>query len=156
MPWVYLDGMDLRTLLPCFVFLTLVSCNEPEPVSRCVIDRVEVLAFDPNYVDDTIDEGNPDLYVELRESESQAVIFTTGVAEEAQVPVNLDFVAVNIELADFETPYEFTVFDADEFTTQDFIALELPFKVSDHADVERAEWDITDGATTVRVHLIWY
>ena len=50
--------------------------------------------------------------MELRDAETQSVIFASGVAEEAQVPVNLDFVAVNIELEDFETAYEFTVFDA--------------------------------------------
>ena len=112
--------------------------------------------IDPDYFDDTLDEGLPDLFVELRNAETQAVVFTSGVAEEAVVPVNLDFVAVNIELADFQVDYEFTVFDEDEFTTQDFIALGLPFKVDDHVDVERAEVDLTDGSTTIRVHLIWY
>ena len=143
----------LFCLLPALVW---TSCNEPEPLTRCVIDRVEVLDIDPDYFDDTLDEGLPDLFVELRNAETQAVVFTSGVAEEAVVPVNLDFVAVNIELADFLVDYEFTVFDEDEFTTQDFIALGLPFKVDDHVDVERAEVDLTDGATTIRVHLIWY
>ncbi len=143
----------LFCLLPALVW---ASCNEPEPLTRCVIDRVEVLDIDPDYFDDTLDEGLPDLFVELRNAETQAVVFTSGVAEEAVVPVNLDFVAVNIELADFQVDYEFTVFDEDEFTTQDFIALGLPFKVDDHVDVERAEVDLTDGATTIRVHLIWY
>lgn len=143
----------LFCLLPALVW---ASCNEPEPLTRCVIDRVEVLDIDPDYFDDTLDEGLPDLFVELRNAETQAVVFTSGVAEEAVVPVNLDFVAVNIELADFQVDYEFTVFDEDEFTTQDFIALGLPFKVDDHVDVERAEVDLTDGSTTIRVHLIWY
>jgi len=143
----------LFCLLPALVW---ASCNEPEPLTRCVIDRVEVLDIDPDYFDDTLDEGLPDLFVELRNAETQAVVFTSGVAEEAVVPVNLDFVAVNIELADFQVDYEFTVFDEDEFTTQDYIALGLPFKVDDHVDVERAEVDLTDGATTIRVHLIWY
>ena len=143
----------LLGLLSCLLFM---ACNDPEPVSRCVIDRVEVLEIDPDYFDDTLDEGNPDVYVELRESLSQAVIFTSGVAQEAELPVNLDFVAVNIELEDFLTAYEFTVFDEDVATTQDFIALELPFLVEDHVDAERPEVDISDGATTIRVHLIWY
>ncbi|RPG81765.1 MAG: hypothetical protein CBC74_001590 [Crocinitomicaceae bacterium TMED114] len=140
-------------LLPALIW---TSCNEPEPVSRCVLDRVEVLSVDPDYFDDTLDEGLPDLFVELRNAATQAVLYTTGVAQEAAVPVTLDFVAVNIELADFQTDYEFTVFDEDEFTTQDFIALGLPFKVEDHVDAERAEVDLTDGSTTIRVHLIWY
>ena len=148
--------MHKHIFLPLLAALTWTACNEPEPLTRCVIDRVEVLAVDPGYFDDTLDEGNPDLFVELREAESQAVVFTSGVAQEAEVPVNLDFVAVNIELESFGTDYEFTVFDDDEFTTQDFIALGLPFKVDDHVDAERAEVDLSDGATTIRVHLIWY
>ena len=78
------------------------------------------------------------------------------MAEEAQLPVDLDFVAVNIEAEDFATAYEFTVFDDDVATTQDFIAVGLPFLVNDHVDAERAEVDITNGATTIRVYLIWY
>ena len=109
-----------------------------------------------DYFDDTIDEGAPDIYVELRDAESQTILFTSGVAEEAQIPVDLDFVAVNIEAEDFATAYEFTVFDDDVATTQDFIAVGLPFVVNDHVDAERAEVDITDGLTTIRVYLIWY
>ena len=136
--------------------LLFVACNEPEPVTRCVIDRVEVLEIDPDYYNDDPDEGNPDLYVEFIDAGSQSVLFTTGVVQDAQLPVDLDFVAVNIEEIDFGTEYGFTVFDADDATTQDFIALDLPFRVSDHVDVERAEVDISDGPTTIRVHLIWY
>ena len=136
--------------------LSFAACNEPEPVTRCVIDRVEVTQVDENYFDDTIDEGAPDLYAELVDAETQSVIFASGVAEDAQLPVDLDFVAVNIELEDFEREYQFTVFDHDVATTQDFIAVGLPFKVSDHVDAERPHVDITDGATTIRVHLIWY
>lgn len=133
-----------------------VACNEPEPVSRCVIDRVEVLELDPDYFDDTVDEGLPDVYVEFINAATQSVLFTTGVVQNAQVPVDLDFVAVNIEVEDFSTPFGFTVFDDDVATTQDFIALDLPFTVDDHVDAERAQVDISDGATTIRVHLIWY
>lgn len=136
--------------------LLFVACNEPEPVTRCVIDRVEVLEIDPDYYNDDPDEGNPDLYVEFIDAGSQSVLFTTGVVQDAQLPVDLDFVAVNIEEVDFGTEYGFTVFDADDATTQDFIALDLPFRVIDHVDVERAEVDISDGPTTIRVHLIWY
>lgn len=137
-------------------FLLLVSCNEPEPITRCVIDRVEVVEIDEDYFDDTLNEGAPDIYVELLDAESQAILFTTGVAEEAQLPVDLDFVAVNIELEDFGRSYEFTVFDDDIATTQDFIAVALPFRVDDHVDAERAQVDITNGATTILVYLIWY
>lgn len=144
---------SLAILALCSIF---PGCKEPEPITRCVIDRVEVLATDPNYFEDTVDEGPPDLYVELRIASSQTVLFTTGTAQDASLPVDLDFVAVNIELEDFNTEFEFTVFDADVATTQDFIALGLPFKVQDHLDSERTETDITDGATTIRVHLIWY
>ena len=145
-------------LLMSFVALILAmpSCKPPEPVTRCVIDRVEVLEIDEDYFEDTVDEGAPDLFVELRYADSQSIIYTTSVAQEAQLPVNLDFVAVNIEEVDFETEYEFTVFDEDVATTQDFIALGLPFLPRDHVDSERQEVDITDGATTIRVHLIWY
>ena len=146
-------------LLPLSFILLLVflaSCNEPEPVTRCVIDRVQVIEIDENYFDDTIDEGAPDIYAVLRVAESQSFVFTSGVAEEAQLPVDLDFVAVNIEAEDFATAYEFTVFDDDVATTQDFIAVGLPFLVNDHVDAERAEVDITNGATTIRVYLIWY
>ena len=145
-------------LVMCLVTLILAmpSCKPPEPVTRCVIDRVEVLEIDEDYFEDTIDEGDPDLFVELRYADSQSIIYTTSVAQEAQLPVNLDFVAVNIEEVDFETEYEFTVFDEDVATTQDFIALGLPFLPRDHVDSERQEVDITDGATTIRVHLIWY
>ncbi len=136
--------------------LAMPSCKPPEPVTRCVIDRVEVLEIDENYFEDTVDEGNPDLFVELRYAGSQSIVYTTGVAQEAQLPVNLDFVAVNIEEVDFETEYEFTVFDDDVATTQDFIALGLPFRAADYVEAERQEVDITDGATTIRVHLIWY
>ena len=79
------------------------------------------------------------------DAETQSVIFASGVAEDAQLPVDLDFVAVNIELEDFEREYQFTVFDHDVATTQDFIAVGLPFKVSDHVDAERPQVDITDG-----------
>lgn len=144
----------VASILPC-LFLML-ACNEPEPISRCVIDRVEVLEINPDYYDDTVDEGAPDLYVELRLAESQTVLYTTGVSQDAQIPVDLDFVAVNIEVEDFTTNYEFTVFDDDVATTQDFIALELPFRVDDHVDLEKSSVDITDGLTTIRVHLIWY
>jgi hypothetical protein len=89
-------------------------------------------------------------------ADSQAILYTSGVAMDAALPVNLDFVAVNIELEAFETAYEFTVFDEDVATTQDFIAVGLPFKIGDHLGEESTEVDITDGATTVRVHLIWY
>lgn len=136
--------------------LTSPGCKDPEPVTRCVIDRVEVLSIDPDYFDDTIDEGAPDLFVELREAASQSIIFTSGTAQEAQLPVNLDFVAVNIEEADFETGYEFTVFDDDVATTQDFIALGLPFRAIDFLASESTETEVTDGLTTIRVHLIWY
>jgi len=148
--------MRSRSLFLLLVVLSFVACNEPEPVTRCVIDRVEVTEVDENYFDDTIDEGAPDLYAELVDAETQSVIFASGVAEDAQLPVDLDFVAVNIELEDFERDYQFTVFDYDVATTQDFIAVGLPFKVSDHVDAERPQVDITDGATTIRVHLIWY
>ena len=146
-------------LLPFSFILPLLffaSCNEPEPITRCVIDRVQVIEIDENYFDDTIDEGAPDIYAELRDAESQSILFMSGVAEEAQLPVDLDFVAVNIEAENFATAYEFTVFDDDVATTQDFIAVGLPFLVNDHVDAERAEVDITDGATTIRVYLIWY
>ena len=136
-------------LLPLSFILLLVflaSCNAPEPVTRCVIDRVQVIEIDENYFDDTIDEGAPDIYAELRDAESQSILFTSGVAEEAQLPVALEFA----------TAYEFTVFDDDVATTQDFIAVGLPFLVNDHVDAERAEVDITNGATTIRVYLIWY
>jgi hypothetical protein len=147
----------MRKMLAFFVVLSSFSaCNEPEPITRCVIDRVEVLEVNPNYFDDTIDEGAPDLFVELRVADSQAILYTSGVAMDAALPVNLDFVAVNIELEAFETAYEFTVFDEDVATTQDFIAVGLPFKIGDHLGEESTEVDITDGATTVRVHLIWY
>jgi hypothetical protein len=132
------------------------GCNEPEPISRCVIDRVEVLEIDPDYYNDDPDEGNPDLYVEFIEAETQTIRFTSGVAQNAQLPVDLDFVAVNIEEVDFGTPFGFTVFDADDATTQDFIALDLPFLVNDHLDAQRTEVDIADGPTIIRVHLIWY
>ena len=138
------------------LLLTLPGCKDPEPITRCVIDRVEVLVTDPDYFEDTVDEGAPDIFVELRLASSQTVIFTSGTAQEAQLPVNLDFVAVNIEAEDFNTEFEFTVFDEDVATTQDFIALGLPFKAQDHVESERTETDITDGATTIRVHLIWY
>ena len=136
--------------------LALSSCNEPDPITRCVIDRVEVLEVDENYFDDTIDEGAPDLFAELRVADTQAILYTSGVADEAVLPIDLDFVAVNIEAEDFETVYEFTVFDEDVATTQDFIAVGLTFKVGDHVAEESLEVDITDGATTIRVHLIWY
>ena len=139
-----------------FLAVCLAACNDPEPTTRCVIDRVEVLEIDEGYFEDTVDEGNPDLYVELRKADSQAIIYTTGVAQDANLPVDLDFVAVNLELADFDTDYYFTVFDFDVATTQDFIALELPFKVRDHVDAERSKVDISDGLTSIRVHLIWY
>ena len=140
----------------CFVVFAFSSCSEPEPITRCVVDRVEVLEVNPDYFDDTIDEGAPDLFVELRVSDSQAIQYTSGVAMDAVLPVNLDFVAVNIELESFDVGYEFTVFDDDIATTQDFIAVGLPFRVGDHLAEERTEVDITDGATTIRVHLIWY
>lgn len=145
-------------LAPSLLALCLIlpGCKEPEPITRCVIDRVEVLATDPDYFEDTVDEGPPDLYVELREAVSQTVLFTTGTAQDAELPVDLDFVAVNIEAEDFATEFEFTVFDEDVATTQDFIALGLPFRPQDHVDEERQETDISDGATTIRVHLIWY
>jgi hypothetical protein len=92
----------------------------------------------------------------LRVADTQAILYTSGVADEAVLPVDLDFVAVNIEAEDFETVYEFTVFDEDVATTQDFIAVGLAFKVGDHVAEESPEVDITDGATTIRVHLIWY
>ena len=76
----------------------------------------------------------PDLFVELR-NVTQEVVFASDVAQEASA-VNLDFVAVNIEMEDFETAW-FTVFDDDIATTQDFIALQPLFKVDDHVDVER-------------------
>ena len=148
--------MEKACLVALIFSLMLAGCKDPEPVTRCVIDRVEVLTIDPNYQDDTIEEGAPDIYVEWVDAASQSVIFTSGVAQEAQLPVNLDFVAANIEEADFSTPYEFTVFDADVATTQDFIALELPFRAVDYVDAETAAVDITDGLTTIRVHLIWY
>ena len=148
----------MRSLLcPLFFsLLCLVSCKEPEPITRCVIDRVEVIEIDENYFDDTLDEGAPDIYVELLDAESQAMLFTTGVAEEAQLPVDLDFVAVNIEVEDFGRSYEFTVFDDDIATTQDFIAVGLPFRVDEHVDAGRAQVDITNGDTTIRIYLIWY
>lgn len=148
--------MTNRLLFALCLVSLWTACNEPDPISRCVIDRVEVLDINPDYFEDTVDEGLPDLFVELRNAETQEVVFASDVAQEAQVPVNLDFVAVNIEMEDFETAYEFTVFDDDIATTQDFIALQLPFKVDDHVDVERPYVDITDGLTTIRVHLIWY
>ena len=148
--------MRSTSLFLLLVFLSFAACNEPEPVTRCVIDRVEVTQVDENYFDDTIDEGAPDLYAELVDAETQSVIFASGVVEDAQLPVDLDFVAVNIELEDFEREFQFTVFDHDVATTQDFIAVGLPFKVSDHVDAERPQVDITDGATIIRVHLIWY
>lgn len=148
--------MRSTSLFLLLVGLSFAACNEPEPVTRCVIDRVEVTEVDENYFDDTIDEGAPDLYAELVDAETQSVIFASGVAEDAQLPVDLDFVAVNIEAEDFATAYEFTVFDDDVATTQDFIAVGLPFLVNDHVDAERAEVDITNGATTIRVYLIWY
>ena len=99
----------------------------------------------------------PDLFVECAWRLPQSVLFTSGVCQMKPLAVDLDFVAVNIEEEDFETDYEFTVFDEDVATTQDFIALGLPFKVhQDHIDAERTEVDISDGATTIRVHLIWY
>ena len=50
----------------CLTLCVMFSgCKEPEPITRCVIDRVEVLATDPDYFEDTVDEGPPDLYVEL-------------------------------------------------------------------------------------------
>jgi len=145
-------------LVPVFLTLCLLfpGCKEPEPITRCVIDRVEVLATDPDYFEDTVDEGLPDVYVELRVADTQSVLFTSGTAQDAELPVDLDFVAVNIEVDDFDTDFEFTVFDEDVATTQDFIALGLPFKPQDHVGEERQETDITDGATTIRVHLIWY
>ena len=136
--------------------LVSLGCNEPEPISRCVIDRVEVLEIDTEYYNDDPDEGNPDLYIEFIERETQGILFTTAVAQDAQLPVDLDFVAVNIEEVDFGTEFGFTVFDADDATTQDFIALDLPFRVNDHVDAERTEVDIADGPTVIRVHLIWY
>ena len=141
----------------CLTLCVIFSgCKEPEPITRCVIDRVEVLATDPDYFEDTVDEGPPDLYVELRVASSQSVLFTSGTAQDAALPVDLDFVAVNIEVEDFNTDFEFTVFDDDVATTQDFIALGLPFSPQDHIDSERTETDISDSATTIRVHLIWY
>ncbi|MCH1574828.1 MAG: hypothetical protein L7S67_01005 [Flavobacteriales bacterium] len=152
--------MKTKGLQLVSVFLTLCllfpGCKEPEPITRCVIDRVEVLATDPDYFEDTVDEGLPDVYVELRVADTQSVLFTSGTAQDAELPVDLDFVAVNIEVDDFNTDFEFTVFDEDVATTQDFIALGLPFKPQDHVVEERQETDITDGATTIRVHLIWY
>ena len=148
----------MRSLLFPFslALICLVSCNEPEPITRCVIDRVEVIEIDEDYFDDTLNEGAPDIYVELLDAESQAILFTTGVAEEAQLPVDLDFVAVNIEVEDFGRSYEFTVVDDDIATTQDFIAVGLPFRVEDHVDAERAQVDVTNGDTTIRIYLIWY
>ena len=143
-------------LVAVLAALAWVGCGEPEPVTRCVIDRVEVMETDPDYFEDTIDEGNPDVFVELRYADSQSIVFTSGVAQDATLPVNLDFVAVSIEEVDFDTEYEFTVFDHDEVTTQDFIALGLPFTVRGYVADERSEVDITDGATIIRVHLIWY
>lgn len=148
--------MNRLFILTVLGVLFLDACKEPEPISRCVIDRVEVITIDEDYFEDTVDEGAPDLFVELRLAGSQSVLYTSGVANEAQLPVNLDFVAVNIEEVDFDTEYQFTVFDHDVATTQDFIALDLPFRVRDHLDAERAEVDVTDGATSIRVHLIWY
>ena len=145
--------LPVSVLLP---LLILASCKEPDPITRCVIDRVQVIEIDEDYFDDTIDEGAPDIYAELRDAESQSVLYTSGVAEEAQLPVDLDFVAVNIEAENFATDYQFTVFDHDVATTQDFIAVELPFQVSDHVDAERAEVEISNGSTTIRVYLIWY
>ena len=150
-----LTGLQAVALC-CALCVLLPGCKEPEPITRCVIDRVEVLATDPDYFEDTVDEGLPDLYVELRVAATQSVLFTSGTAQDAELPVDLDFVAVNIEAEDFDTDFEFTVFDEDIATTQDFIALGLPFKPQDHVGVERQETDITDGATTIRVHLIWY
>ena len=143
-------------LLLSALVLFSAGCKDPEPITRCVIDRAEVLEIDEDYFEDTIDEGAPDLFVEWRNAATQSVLFTTGVVQEAQLPVNLVFVAANIEEADFGTAYEFTIFDADVATTQDFIALGLPFKASDHLDAERTEVDISDGASTLRLHLIWY
>ena len=73
------------------------------------------------------------------------------------LPVDLDFVAVNIEVEDFNTDFEFTVFDDDVATTQDFIALGLPFIVPRIISIQNAlKPTLSDGATTIRVHLIWY
>jgi hypothetical protein len=148
--------MERRIWMFAVMALVWVGCKDPEPITRCVIDRVEVLEIDEDYFEDTIDEGAPDLFVEWRNAATQSVIFTTGVVQDAELPVNLDFVGANIEEVDFSTEYEFTVFDSDVATTQDFIALGLPFRAADHLASERTEVDITDGATTIRVHLIWY
>ena len=75
------------------------------------------------------------------------MLFTTGDGQEAQLPVNLDFVAVNIEAEDFGTEFEFTF--STRMWPQHRILLrwDLPFKASDHVDAERTETDISDGAT---------
>ena len=69
--------MVKRSLLFLLPALIWASCNEPEPVSRCVLDRVEVLSVNPDYFDDTLDEGLPDLFVELRNEESQVEVAIT-------------------------------------------------------------------------------
>jgi hypothetical protein len=133
------------------------SCGEPvEPAQRMVIHAVEVIQYDPNYFEDTVDEGLPDLYVEIRDHASQYMYFTTVVENEASVPRWFDVEAISVERDDFSVVIEILVFDYDLATTQDPIATGLTFSPADF-EVDRPETrTVLVGANEVLLHLNWY
>lgn len=159
-----LNNLEMRNIAPLFwtVFFgaCLVgcsSCDGPEvPAERLVIDAVEVLSYDPDYFEDTVDEGLPELYVVIRDYASQSVLFTTQVEDEAEVPQWFDVEAISVEREDFAVLMELSVFDYDLATTQDPIAIGLTFAPEDFSEDRPATFTVEAGLNKVQLHLVWF
>lgn len=144
-------------LLLLFIATGCQSCvGEVDPAVRMVIDEVRVVSYDPNYFEDDVNEGLPDLYVEVRHHASQSVYFATSTADEAVLPVTFDVEALSVEIEDFSVVMELLLFDEDVATTQDPIALGLTFSPIDFASERPEEYAVQLGENHLVLLLNWY
>jgi len=129
------------------------SCGDGAGNDRVVVDQLDVLSIDPNYVEDPFGEqGGPDVFAVF--SVLGDVYYTSPVVEDASFPVRLDVESLSFQGIEMDREVTVTLFDHDDDSLEDFIG-EVTFVPRDLTYNEPVRHSLVGGYLQVDLLLLW-
>ena len=153
--------MKIRSMVLVWMSLTVLSwmgcdgCGGPQ-LNRIQIDSIDVLGMDEAYFeDDTLHDltgGSADLFAVIYVNEQ--LYFESPPTMDVVLPASIDLDGLVFQGIELEQTTKILIFDADEFTTEDYIGeveVELGGLLADEPD----RHPLSNGALQLELVLRW-
>jgi hypothetical protein len=133
--------------------LWTTSCGDGQNVERVVIDQIEVVAYDENYIEDPFGEsGAPDFYAVV--SVWNEEYYTSSVVSDQGVGARIDFESLSFQGIEMDREVTITLFDHDDDSLEDFVG-EVTFVPRDLLYTEPVRHSLYGGYLQVDLLLQW-